>query len=514
MRPLLTAVLLFAAAALQLPAADPPAFDAAAAAKLVAPFLDEQTIAVARFDLAAIDVDAAANKLATYTGQAADEIAEPRRLARDFQARFTKAGGRELYLVFSIADLPRHGPFVLAPAGAGANAAALKNVLGDLRLDTTDVIGGIAFAGGKDARERLRGLTPAARPDLDAALAAAGGAQAQFVVIPGEDQRRVAAELFPRLPAELGGRPTAGLIHGIRWLALGADVTPKLAVRLTVRAKDEATTKDLSALVSAGLTIARTAPSVRRDVPMVDQLANSLRPQVEGDQLRIVFDEGAAGVAQTAATLAQTAQRRARVAQSANHLKQLALAMHNYNDAHRGKLPAHAIYSKDGKTPLLSWRVAILPFIEQGDLYNQFKLDEPWDSEHNRALIARMPITYLDPLGRAAAEPGKTHYQVFVGGGAPWDRGPNPPSLPRTFVDGTSNTILIAEAGEAVTWTKPDDLTYDPNQPLPKLGADPAVGTVVALADGSVRVIAAKVTEKTLRAAITAAGNETLGPDW
>jgi hypothetical protein len=197
-----------------------------------------------------------------------------------------------------------------------------------------------------------------------------------------------------------------------------------------------------------------------------------------------------------------------------NNLKQLALAMHSYNDVHRNKLPAHAIYSKDGKTPLLSWRVAVLPFVEQDGLYREFKLDEPWDSEHNRKLIPKMPIVYLDPLGRAAADAGKTHYQVFVSGGAPWERGPNSPSIPRSFPDGTSNTILIAEAAEPVIWTKPDDLTYDPIQPLPKLGSDATVGIVVALADGSVRVLTAKVTEKTLRAAITAAGNETLGPDW
>ena len=196
-----------------------------------------------------------------------------------------------------------------------------------------------------------------------------------------------------------------------------------------------------------------------------------------------------------------------------NNLKQLALAMHNYHDAYRG-LPSHAIYSKDGKTPLLSWRVAILPFIEADHLYKQFKLDEPWDSPHNRALIPQMPKVYLDPLAPKATEPGKTHLQIFVGGGAPWERGPKQPTIPRTFLDGTSNTILIAQAAEPVIWTKPDDLTYDPAQPLPRLGVEPTVGPIVAMADGSVRVIPLKVTEKSLRAVITAAGGEVIGADW
>src|SRR5207249_1280691 len=123
------------------------------------------------------------------------------------------------------------------------------------------------------------------------------------------------------------------------------------------------------------------------------------------------------------------------------------------------QLPAHAIYSKDGKKPLLSWRVAILPFIEQDELYRQFHLDEPWDSEHNKKLIQHMPQIYVSPNAPPAKEPGLTHYQVFVGGGAAWQRGPQPPGLPRTFVDGVSNTIMVAEAAEPVIWTKPDDLT-------------------------------------------------------
>jgi hypothetical protein len=73
---------------------------------------------------------------------------------------------------------------------------------------------------------------------------------------------------------------------------------------------------------------------------------------------------------------------------------------------------------------------------------------------------------------------------------------------------------MVAEAGEPVIWTKPDDLTYDPKKPLPKLGHTPGRAFLVALGDGSVRSIARTMSEKTLRAAITAAGNETLGADW
>jgi RNA polymerase sigma factor (sigma-70 family) len=187
---------------------------------------------------------------------------------------------------------------------------------------------------------------------------------------------------------------------------------------------------------------------------------------------------------------------------SANNLKQLALAMHNYHD-NNGSLPANAIYDGDGK-PLLSWRVAILPYIDQKDLYDQFKLDQPWDSEHNKKLLAKMPEVY-------GTKGDKTIYQVFAGKGSIFD-GKEGVQL-MDITDGTSNTILFAEAAQAVPWTKPADLAYKPGEKLPKLGGLFKDGFNVALADGSVRFIPAKFNEKAMHALITRAGGEVIGFD-
>ena len=102
----------------------------------------------------------------------------------------------------------------------------------------------------------------------------------------------------------------------------------------------------------------------------------------------------------------------ARRMQSSNQLKQIALAMHNYAQANR-KFPPAYTSDKDGK-PLLSWRVLILPFVEQDGLYKQFHLDEPWDSEHNKKLIANMPSTYKSPGSKVSGE-GKTNYLTVRG---------------------------------------------------------------------------------------------------
>ena len=196
--------------------------------------------------------------------------------------------------------------------------------------------------------------------------------------------------------------------------------------------------------------------------------------------------------------------RRPARAQCVNNLKQIALAMHNYHDANNA-FPRPAITDKDGK-PLLSWRVAILPYIEQQALYNKFKLDEPWDSPHNKALLKEMPPIYLCP-SRPKAEPFTTTYRVFVGEGALFENGQGHRAS-QTITDGTSNTLMVVEAKEAVPWTKPDDLPFDPAAKPSLFGAgSPHPGGFNALfADGSVRFIANAVDFNVFRAFIPPGG--------
>ncbi len=194
-----------------------------------------------------------------------------------------------------------------------------------------------------------------------------------------------------------------------------------------------------------------------------------------------------------------------------NNLKQLALGMHNYLDATGGGFPAAAICDKAGK-PLLSWRVAILPYLEQDKLYRQFKLDEPWDSDHNKKVLADnpMPPQYLVE-GVSKPTEKSTYFRVFAGNGALFEM--TKPTKIRDVTDGTSNTILIATAATAVPWTKPEALDFDPKGDMKKLMMLDKEGCNVAFADGSVRFLMSAIKEEMLKALITKGGGEVVNVD-
>ncbi len=182
------------------------------------------------------------------------------------------------------------------------------------------------------------------------------------------------------------------------------------------------------------------------------------------------------------------------------NMHQIGVAMFIYEQAHRSFLPA--VVEKDGK-PLLSWRVAILPYVEGDALYKQFHLDEPWNSPHNLEVAKTVPAVFQTP---GIPSDGKTRIMVFTGKGAAFDGGKKIQMM--DIRDGPSQTILCVEAGpdKAVPWTKPEDLPFDPENPLAALGAVSPKGFLVVFFDGSVHQL--KVDNQTLKALITPDGGE------
>jgi hypothetical protein len=202
------------------------------------------------------------------------------------------------------------------------------------------------------------------------------------------------------------------------------------------------------------------------------------------------------------------AREAARMNMSMNNMKQIMLALHNHHDAKKAFPVAGA--NNSGEPALLSWRVHILPYIEQQDLYQQFHLDEPWDSEHNRSLISRMPQVYLNP-NLPTADEGTTVYLAVTGPGTALEGAERGPSV-RDFQDGTSNTIVVVEADpdHAVIWTKPDDWQYDPQNPLQGIGSLRPGGFLAGFADAHVTRISTGTDSEVLRAMMTRSGGEVI----
>ena len=256
---------------------------------------------------------------------------------------------------------------------------------------------------------------------------------------------------------------------------------------------------------------------------------------------------------------------------SLKNLKAIAVALHAFHDTHN-RFPTD-VTDKDGK-PLLSWRVELLPYLEEDNLFKQLRRDEPWDSPHNLKLLAKMPDVY-----RVATDPKDathTYYQRFAITGMPWGAiidgegevgvaaggtasgplplappmgpmgpgglgsppgmgegggsalGPGmgmglpaapPANVPRfplrmpEVTDGTSNTIGVVEAGPPVPWSKPADLPYDAKKPLPPMTGPYANVRHIAALDGMAYALRPNLDETTWRRLIEPNDGRRL-PSW
>ena len=200
----------------------------------------------------------------------------------------------------------------------------------------------------------------------------------------------------------------------------------------------------------------------------------------------------------------QSARSAARQAQSSNNLRQVGLALLNYETAW-GTLPPAVVKDKDGK-PLYSWRVLLLPYLEERELYDRFNKDESWDSPSNIALSAQIPHAF-----ESMKEPGRCAIVGVVGPDCLLSTGDKPTQIGNCR-DGLSNTIYaFSVEGWNGNWAAPVDLDSTSAQFI--LGIPPLVGearrdvVVAGLGDGSVIPLNG-VTPEALRAMTTCNGDE------
>lgn len=243
-------------------------------------------------------------------------------------------------------------------------------------------------------------------------------------------------------------------------------------------------------------------PALATDIPnaddqkMLTSLAKGLKVEQVGNKITtsLVAPQGIERLPDYFDPAIRQAVAAANATKQRNHLKQIGLAFHILHD-NFGFFPSSSRTTNPDDSKALSWRVHILPFVGEHELYNQFHLNEPWDSPHNLKLAEKMPIVYKTP---GVTEANKTSVHLLEGAGLPFDAA-NAPRL-RDFTDGLSNTVIVVQAGadKADIWTKPGGLPIDPEEPLKSLGQISEKGILALNGDGSIRVIPASVDTKTL----------------
>jgi hypothetical protein len=317
--------------------------------------------------------------------------------------------------------------------------------------------------------------------------------------------------LLAKLQRELGsgGLPPTfsditDVIAQLTAASLVVNLSPDLYVKLGLETTSAETTTKLQTMTNDALVLIKTGlgalvlippkempESVKKMIPDVLKVLAQLKIEQQDKRFEVAIripESILTGFMAPVTVAVAEARGAARNMTSMNNLKQIGIATHNFHETY-GRFPVGEfpgddglIKYKDGK-PLLSWRVYLLPFIGEGPLYDQFKLDESWDSPHNLALLDEMPAIYNSPT-----PPGSINKTRYLAPADPFSiLGQNKKVGFRDITDGSSRTIMLVEAGadKAVPWTKPEDLTYDPKDPVSSLG-DIGDHFTIGLADGSV----------------------------
>lgn len=471
--------------------------------KLLKSFVTSQTAAVATLDLS--KADAAGIK-------AVLDLAPDKQASAAWASTIEKlraAGVNRLYLIVTPFSLLPSEWIYLVAATSPERAATVRAALAaapEQGMSVKEMNGGVFF-GSSAVWDRVS-VPPAGDDanDLLARVARTKPAPLSIVTRLPQDQRRALGELAPPLPDSLGGGSLAPLIEGFESFELNATSGARPSISLVVHARDASAANRIESIAAKAISAAKSAPP--QSVPAlraVKSLAALIKPTVVENRVEAVLDLTDGNVQTAVKELADAADENTRRHKVVNDLKMIALAMHNYHDAHKSFPPGGTV-DRNGK-PLLSWRVHILPFLEYNALYRKFKLDEPWDSEHNRKLIDQMPKEYAS---RRAAKDGKTTILGFSGAGSLFPK-PGEGVRINDVKDGTSNTIMCisAPASQAVVWTKPDDLSIVDPTLLTKVG----VATILAAyCDGSVHTLPMPSVLKDLIPRITINGREAIPP--
>ena len=293
----------------------------------------------------------------------------------------------------------------------------------------------------------------------------------QFACLPPAHLYDTYRELLTTLPDNLGGGPITLLTEGLQSVSGTFDLkTGELQSSLESTSPSAATAvaERLTELVKLEQLLTKVADpksdTAKQIKPLLQQLDRSVFQSNES-QVRWSIPANENWQASKMLELAiGPAFNRSAMAR----LRNLSLGILNYESAMQQLPPPADSRGPDGPTGL-SWRVHILPFIGENELFQRFALDEPWDSPANVKLVAQMPDIYSEYgsvlFSPAKSKPGYTTVVAPIGENTVL--GASKKVTFRSMVDGSSNTILlvIVKDSLAVPWTAPQGYAFDPDQP-------------------------------------------------
>ncbi len=320
-------------------------------------------------------------------------------------------------------------------------------------------------------------------------------------------------------PAYAWAHQLSDAVHHLDEATLTVDLADETLARLTMDAEDSESAQRLEEMAQGYRGAAALVLSALRGqwvrgedgkgyAPLFALGRETLAGITTSRQVRQVVVEAPAPAAladlpQTLEAALVAATRGAARQERVRRLQMIGLALHNYHVV-KGSFPLAASRDVAGR-PLLSWRVHLLPWLGETELYQKFRLDQPWDSPHNRALIAHMPAVFHTP---GAAQDGRTRMVAPMAPGTPLAA--SRPVALNDFTDGPDQTILLVECGpdRSVPWTQPEDMPVDLNDPLAALGSVDKEGFLSLYGDGRVEIIRPVIAAHALKALFTHAGGE------
>ncbi len=483
------------------------------------PVIDESMVAIAHVDLNRFSDEFIRQKLESLLPNNQDLLGESVELTNNLLAlrkTVLNAGGRHVFVTASLIDIADL-PIVISVPGIDKQKAsqlvAMNEQQGWVGPEPFVLDNGLVVICHPNVRRRLEAGTSFLREDLatiDAKLSDFGS----FHIVPTLDHLRVVRELMPELDKSFGGMNGDDIADGVESVSLNIKSVDPFEVTVEIRSKNEAAAEKTLRLL---MQLRKKLGGNDAKGLMLKGLMAQLKVEQKGASLRLRLGEEEERQWLAIRPFFDSAVSHGSQYSKTNALRRILLGLHNLHDT-CGSFPDLGLPKTDETSSGLSWRVHLLPFIEQAELYKRFRLDEDWDSDHNKKLIALIPKLYLPDDN--SVERGKTLFVMPRGKKffanpfptMPDDGKPRPLGRRmRDILDGTSNTIAIVSVTKenAVIWTKPED--WQPNEKSPFDGIiDKGTKSITfALVDGSVRTILLReLTNEKFLAWLTIAGGE------